>query len=382
MSELPKCSPGPVPNLTDLKKMRENVFNLLKKVDSDIATTNSRSANTLSESAFTSFSKQVADNVGAVSNIDKVFLIGENGQPIIPKNVTYEVDTNALYGFGWKNVRPPGMHPDARYASKKGESIRMINELAPAIVTLEEKEKEIFIMFVNKIQANESLNIIGQPAVINQGFDIRPREGVVYDDTKFVNKDLGPFPRTQPKVTSQPITKGYRERDNYRGDYGCWQYIPTTWYDLMKRYEPVLLAQNPQYRWCWLAPVKLEVELQLKSMVDAWKGCPAGTPYVIKATMLYMYNFLPVTYEKLRDAIAMSNPDDGWNAYLTYAETKITQDKEKNVSLSPLNGLGYLKSIATSYKKMKSIKELATLETYSVPKDPLPMFRKYMPKGN
>jgi hypothetical protein len=146
----------------------------------------------------------------------------------------------------------------------------------------------------------------------------------------------------------------------------------------MKKYKADLLRQNPNYRFCWLAPVELEMELQLRSMYDAWSAIPAATPYIVKATMLYMYNFLPVTYNSLKSKIiALGSTDNAWLAYLREYEAKVIAGNETKVSLDPLNNLAYLKSISASYKKMKANPLIAQLESYSVPEDPIPLYNKY-----
>lgn len=372
------CSPGANPRLDALRKLRGNVQTLLGKVDSDIALTNTRVANTVSENSFSTFSKQNFDNIGGIPNADKIFLFGENGEPIVPENITYEVDTNSLYGLLWNNTRPPGMHPNGRYASKKGENLKLLDQILPSVIGgLEGKDKEAFTSFVTYIQTNESGNRLGQPIAINGGFDCRPIENKSYTSEQIVNTDAGPFPRRNP-ITKTDISSPYRQGGGFRADYGCWQYVPGTWLGLMKKYKAGLLRQNPNYRFCWLAPVELEMELQLRSMYDAWSAIPVNTPYIVKATMLYMYNFLPVTYNSLNNKItALGDVDSAWLAYLTEYEAGVIAEKETMVSLDPLNNLAYLKSIASSYKKMKANPLIAKLESYSVPQDPIPLYNKY-----
>ncbi len=372
------CTPGPKPKLEDLRALRTKVAGLLGKVDSDIALTNTRVANTVSENSFSSFSNQNFDNIGSIPNADKIFLLGANGKPIVPENITYEVDTNSLYGIFWNNTRPPGMHPNGRYASKKGENLKLLDKILPSVIIgLQGKDKEAFTSFVSYIQKNESGNRLGQPIAINGGFDCRPIEGDTYDAGDFVNADAGPFPRKNP-ITKSDISSPYRQGGGFRADYGCWQYVPQTWFGLMKKYKPDLLRQHPEYKFCWLSPVDLEMELQLRSMYDAWKAIPLNTPYIVKATMLYMYNFLPVTYNSLKNKIiALGDANNAWLAYLREYEANVIAEEETKVSLSPLNNLAYLKSISASYKKMKANPLISQLESYSVPEDPIPLFNKY-----
>jgi len=380
MAPLPpaSCSPGANPRLNELRKLRANVQTLIGKVDSDISLTNTRVANTVNENSFSSFTLQNFDNIGGIPNAEKIFLFGQNGKPIVPDNVTYEVDPNSLYGILWGNTRPPGMHPNGRYASKKGENLRMLEAILPDIIApLADKDKQAFTSFVTYIQKHESGNRLGQPIAINGGFDARPREGRTYNSDDLVNADAGPFPRKNP-IKKEDISSPYRQGDGYRADYGCWQYVPKTWLGLMKKYKMPLLREHPEYRFCWLAPPELEVELQLRSMYDAWLAIPLNTPYIIKATMLYMYNFLPVTYNSLNNKIqALGDASNAWTAYLREYEALVVSGNETSVSLDPLNNLAYLKSIASSYKKMKANPAISQLESYSVPEDPIPLFNKY-----
>lgn len=380
MAQLPpeSCSPGAIPKLDDLRKLRGNVQTLLGKVDSDISLTNTRVASTVNQNSFSSFSTQNFDNIGGIPNAQKTFLFGQNGKPIVPQNVTYEVDTNSLYGLLWGNTRPPGMHPNGRYASKKGENLKMLEAVLPTVIeSLPDNDKKAFTSFVTYIQKHESGNRLGQPIAINGGFDARPVEGKSYTSDDLVNADAGPFPRKNP-ITKTDISSPYRQGKGYRADYGCWQYVPSTWLGLMKKYKMPLLREHPEYKFCWLAPAELEVELQLRSMFDAWLAIPLSTPYIIKATMLYMYNFLPVTYNSLKTKLqTLGDPNNAWLAYLREYETKIVASNETSVSLDPLNNLAYLKSIASSYKKMKANPAIAQLESYSVPEDPVPLFNKY-----
>jgi hypothetical protein len=270
------------------------------------------------------------------------------------------------------------MHPNGRYASKKGENLKLLDKILPSVIIgLQGKDKEAFTSFVSYIQKNESGNRLGQPIAINGGFDCRPIEGDTYDAGDFVNADAGPFPRKNP-ITKSDISSPYRQGGGFRADYGCWQYVPQTWFGLMKKYKPDLLRQHPEYKFCWLSPVDLEMELQLRSMYDAWKAIPLNTPYIVKATMLYMYNFLPVTYNSLKNKIiALGDANNAWLAYLREYEANVIAEEETKVSLSPLNNLAYLKSISASYKKMKANPLISQLESYSVPEDPIPLFNKY-----
>ena len=94
--------------------------------------------------------------------------------------------------------------------------------------------------------------------------------------------------------------------------------------------------------------------------------------------MLYMYNFLPVTYNSLNNKIqALGDASNAWTAYLREYEALVVSGNETSVSLDPLNNLAYLKSIASSYKKMKANPAISQLESYSVPEDPIPLFNKY-----
>lgn len=376
-----KCNLQLPPNTQALQSVKGKIQKALNRVESDIAINNTRADNIIGRASFSNSIKNAV-----ASNQNNQQLLGENGEPIKPQTVEYEVDADNLYGDNWGNIRPPGLHPEARYTSKKGESLKLLDiEFAKYIDIQPESDRNAFYAFLRNIQLKESSEKMAQASAwVGEGFDIRPKENQQYTESANVNADAGPFPRktTSKFLKGLTIDSPFRpDNKAYRSDFGCWQYLPETWKYLIKKYEPGLLAANPQYKWCWLAPASLEMSLQLRELQNVWKSIAPNTPYVIRATMLYMYNFLPVTFNKLNDLITAAGPDNGWIAYLRFAEQKIIDNNEQSISFNPLNGLAYLKSISSSYKKMKTNVEIAKLETYSVPEDPTVLWNKYGSKG-